>query len=51
VQFRKDIPVGMVVEHGTVTKAHPSIGKVKGKSIEKAKQIIKGKKGKITKVR
>jgi hypothetical protein len=52
VSFKDSItPVGVVAVHGKVTIAHPSLGRVEGKSIEEVKAIVKKKKGSISKVR
>lgn len=43
--------VGVVVEQGKITKAHPLIGNVEGKSIEYVKKLVAKNKGTIIKVR
>lgn len=51
VELPKSIsPVGVVVEHGKVTAVHPSIGVKRGASVEKVKEVVKKKKGRMVKV-
>lgn len=51
VTFKNGRPVGMIVEHGKVTVAHPTIGKVEGKNIKDVKKLIESKKGEIFRLR
>lgn len=43
-------PVGVVINHGKVTQAHPSVGIKEGSSIEKFKERVKKKRWNIVKV-
>lgn len=50
VTLPKAPPVGVVIEHGKVTIAHPSVGVKPGTSIKDVKQKVKQKKGHIVRV-